>query len=44
VRFGVLAAIDFDDELSLQADEVCDVWADGNLSAELVSVDLTHSR
>jgi hypothetical protein len=37
----VLAAVDLDDEMLLEADEVYDIRADWSLAAELVTEDLT---
>ncbi len=42
--FGVLASVEFDDEARAEAGEVCDVWADGSLAAEAVSVELASAE
>ena len=41
---AVLTAIDFDDELSIETDEVDDVAADRTLAAKAMAVDLTHPQ
>jgi len=44
LRVRRLAAIDLDDDHSLQANEVSDVGTNGNLSAELMTIELTHTQ
>ena len=43
-RFGVLAAVDFNDDPRLQTREVSDIWADANLPAELVAFELAEPQ